>query len=402
MKNILLPAIRSHVGDWSFYAATISFSNVAMLIKAPDELHESKNLSEWIQREAIANHADEISNYILNTEQRFLGALIIGVYDGNPNWAPLNVNFNNNLIEINEAQKNEIEGKLGLLQLSGKERLFAIDGQHRVEGIKKAVKDDEGNKISSDEICALFVSHDPTSKTGIERTRRPFTTVNKKAKKISKASIIALDEDNGFSIVVRELIDRFWLFEDKRKHVAYTSSGAIPATSETVFTSVVGLYELVKDFCPDKTRKYFENQRPTDKELDDFINDFCIYLDYILNKSEEMKSVFITKEHVVSYYRENNRNHLLFRPVGQRVFTKAVQLLISRGLNIKEAVDSLLKSNLWINEKDWEHILWDPINNKMITNKIALAEALLLKLSGSKYRNKASNDKLVQFLKSIQ
>jgi len=62
--STLLPAIRSRVGDWNFYVTTLTFSEVATLIKAPDEIHERKQLAEWIQREAIESHADAISSYI--------------------------------------------------------------------------------------------------------------------------------------------------------------------------------------------------------------------------------------------------------------------------------------------------------------------------------------------------
>lgn len=87
----LLPSLRSRVGDWNYYVTTLSFEEVAALIKAPDEIHERKKLAEWIQREAIDSHAEAISQYIIDNPQRFLGSLIVGVYGGSPNWTPLNV-----------------------------------------------------------------------------------------------------------------------------------------------------------------------------------------------------------------------------------------------------------------------------------------------------------------------
>src|SRR5690606_32263313 len=130
MNTTLLPAIRSKVGDWVMYVTSMSFKDVQRLVGAPDEVHERKGLSDWIQREAIDKHADDIANYIDQNPQRFLGSLIIGIYDGDPNWAPLNIKFNTDHLEVTEDQKEQIEGKLGLLHLTGKEKLFAIDGQH--------------------------------------------------------------------------------------------------------------------------------------------------------------------------------------------------------------------------------------------------------------------------------
>jgi len=90
-SKIVLPAIRARVGDWNYYVTTLTFSEVADLIKAPDEVHERKRLADWIQREAIDKHASEVSTYILKTSQRFLGSIIVGVYGGKPDWTALSI-----------------------------------------------------------------------------------------------------------------------------------------------------------------------------------------------------------------------------------------------------------------------------------------------------------------------
>ena len=214
MSTTLLPAIRSYVGDWIYYVTTLTFDEVRVLIKDPDEIHERKKLSDWIQRVVVRDHSDAIATYITENKQRFLGSLIIGIYDGNPDWAPLNVNFSHDFLDLSDSEKEKIEGKLGLLHLSGSEKLFAIDGQHRVAGIKKAFQYiDFDPKMKDESISAIFVAHDASSEETKQRTRRLFTTVNKKAKRVSKSAIIALDEDNGFAVITRSLIDEHWLFE---------------------------------------------------------------------------------------------------------------------------------------------------------------------------------------------
>lgn len=398
-KTTLLPAIRSRVGDWSFYVTTLSFENVSKLIKSPDEVHERKNLSNWIQREAIEVHAEEISKYIKENEQRFLGALIIGVYDGHPNWAPLNIKFINDDLKISNEQQEKIEGKLGLLHLSGEEKLFAIDGQHRVAGIKKALEDEGIHpNIVSDEVSAIFVAHDESSPTGKQRTRRLFTTVNKKARRISKAATIALDEDNGFAIVTRRLIDCHWLFEDERKHISYSSTGSITASDKTTITSVVGLYEIVKDLYESDGKKKFESERPLEASLEQHLNLCESFFNFLLERCHEYKSVFVDLNSKASDYRVDENNHLLFRPVGQRAFSKATQLLLKRGTGLREAIDILLSANLLINTDDWHNILWDPVDNTMITNKLVLAETQLLVLAGCEARNTQSQKKLLELI----
>lgn len=398
MSNLtLLPAIRSRVGDWMFYSASISFSNVNKLIKSPDEIHERKGLADWIQREAIDSHADAIANYIQNNEQRFLGALVIGIYEGDPNWIPLDINFSSELVDIPEESRDYISGKLGLLKLTGAEKLFAIDGQHRVAGIKKALESETENFSGSDEeVTAIFVSHNGSTEEGKQRTRRLFTTLNKKAKRISKAAEIALDEDNGFAIVTRMLIDSHWLFEDDRYHISYTSTGAIKAEDTNTITSVVGLHEIIKDLYID-VKKLFEGSRPTDEFLEIHLSTCTEFLDLLLEHSEEFKSVFVDKSQSASYYR-TEENHLLFRPIGQRAFAKAVMVLVGRGIVLENAIVLLLQANLDISTNDWHNILWDPVDNTMIVNKVAIAESQLLTLTGNEPKNGRNKDALTELI----
>jgi DNA sulfur modification protein DndB len=400
---ILLPAIRSTVGDWIFYVTTLSFSEVAKLIKDPDEIHERKGLSTWIQRVAIDKHSTEISTYILENQQRFLGSLIVGVYGGSPDWAPINIQFTDAHEAVPEDQKQNIEGKLGLLNLSGAEKLFPIDGQHRVAGIKKAIKKtDLLDNFDYDHVSAIFVSHDPDSEPGKQRTRRLFTTINKKAKRVETAPRIALDEDSGFAIVVRKLIDSHWLFEDARKHISYTGGGAIPASDEKSITSVVGLYYLVKDLYPKNRQTKFDSERPSDAEIESHLKLCMAFFDLLLEKIPAYKSVFVNGKETASDYREGTKNHLLFRPVGQRGFAKAIEVLISRGITIKEAVSSLSKIEMNLINEQWHHILWNPIENKMLSSKESLAETYILKLSNQEGRDKAHAEKLKNLLTSIE
>lgn len=400
MSTTLLPAIRSRVGDWMTYITSMTFKDVQQLVKSPDEIHERKGLSDWIQREAIDTHSDEISEYIKNNPQRFLGSLIVGVYDGNPNWAPLNIKISADHLEVTESQQESIEGKLGLLHLSGEEKLFAIDGQHRVAGIIKSLNDiGDDDSILNDEVSAIFVAHDESSLEGKKRTRRLFTTVNKKAKRISKAAQIALDEDNGFAIVTRLLIDKHWLFEDKRNHISYSSTGSIPARDKTTITSVVGLYEIIKDLHFNKNKKDFEASRPSDEEILYYLNHAMDFLDQIIAQCHEFDEVFVQGKKSASHYREI-QNHLLFRPVGQRAFARATQVLVQRGLSIEESVCSLLQVEMNLSSSNWHNILWDPISESMIAGKLALAETQLLQLAGHDARTARNQQNLEALLES--
>jgi DNA sulfur modification protein DndB len=395
----LLPAIRSRVGDWNFYVTTLTFEEVAALIKSPDEIHERKQLAEWIQREAIDAHSEAIETYITTSPQRFLGSLIVGVYDGSPDWNPLKVKVPANE-EVSEDQLARIEGALGLLHLYGGEKLFAIDGQHRVAGIKLAIKNlPSDSQLRSDCVSAIFVAHDPSTEAGKARTRRLFTTVNKKAKPISRTQTIALDEDNGFAVVTRRLIDSHALFSDAGKRVLYASTGALPATEVHAITSVVGLFELVKDLYGGK--ESFEQKRPSDAAINSHL-EFCSnFFDALLGYVPEYVEVFQNSAGQPGNYRTSECNHLLFRPAGQRAFARAIQLLVARKMALECAVKALLTAEMNILADAWHHVLWNPVSRTMETGTLVVAEAQLLRLSGQPPRNASSARKLERLLNSV-
>lgn len=398
-SKIILPAIRSRVGDWTFYATTMRLRDVASHIKAPDEVHESKRLSDWIQREAIDSHAKAIADYIVTNEQRFLGSIIVGVYGGHPDWSPLKIRLSSTG-DLSDSQIRRLESALGVLYLTGDEKLFPVDGQHRVAGIKQALQSAAPDSmIKDDSISAVFISHDPTTEEGVARTRRLFTTLNKKAKAVSKSQTIALDEDNGFAIVTRRLIDWYWLFSDNDSRVAFNSTGSLGASEKEALTSVVGLSEIVKDLYGSPGD--FDQKRPSEEELSKHFDLCAEYFDALIKHIPEYQKVFVEKSSQPGSFRTSECNHLLFRPIGQRSFARAVQLLVSRGRSIEEAVVKLGSANLDLLSDQWAHVLWNPVTEQMMTGVLIVGEANLLKLSNEPPRNQQSLKRLAKLQETI-
>ena len=69
------------------------------------------------------------------------------------------------------------------MTLRGDEKLFALDGQHRLAGINRAIRD--GMSGSDDEVSVIFLGHKNTD-DGLKATRRLFTTLNKTARPVSR------------------------------------------------------------------------------------------------------------------------------------------------------------------------------------------------------------------------
>lgn len=385
-KPAIFPALRCRMGDWFYYVTFMSFRDIKEWIQAPHEIHSSKKLSEWIQRELQSNHAQAIATYLATQPERMFNALFVGIYDGEPQWGEIQVSSTLELapFKVTEDQLDNLSRSIGILHFSGEEKLFAIDGQHRVAGVKLALEENK-DLLKDDEITVILVGH-RTNKKGIERTRRLFTTLNKTAKRVSPTDIIALDEDNGAAIVTRRMIDEFTLFR-KGELIAFNPTANISDSDTDSITSVITLYDVVKTLAvcvKGYSKKGFIDNRPDDKLLDSVYNFCCSYWDLLKKRIPEYQKVFIS-EKAPSQFRQPDNNHLLFRPVGQRAFAEATTYLIKKcSLGLDEAIKELSQADLWIHLSQWHYILWNPIGKTMISTgkNRSIAKSYLVKMIG--------------------
>jgi len=242
MSTVFLPALRGIFGDWVYYSCLVDLKMIAAKVDYAKELHQSTQMSDMIQRELTEERSTEIAKY-LKQKERFFNSLVIAVYGGDPEWfqiggltAPKHADFGTD--DIPETVRSSI----GFLRLSGKEKLFAIDGQHRLSGIKEAVP--KNKELSEDDVSVLLVAHKNTEQ-GLERTRRLFTTLNKTAVEVSKGEIIALDEDDTMAICVRRFVEKSELFSGKR--LASNATNNLPAGNHKSLTTIGNLYDIAID-----------------------------------------------------------------------------------------------------------------------------------------------------------
>ena len=188
----------------------------------------------------------QISDYLLKQPQRFFNSLIVGVYGGSPNWYELEIGTNPRF-DVPVLPK-ELDGVLGVLRLDGTQTLFAIDGRHRVQGIKQALE--ANDELRQEEVSVIFVAHqnDPV---GMERTRRLFTTLNRYAKPVSKSEIVALDEDDILAITTRELVEEHLLFQEK---ISLAKTKAVAVKDNRNFTTIITLYDVLEILFREKGR----------------------------------------------------------------------------------------------------------------------------------------------------
>lgn len=379
-----IPAIRAKIGVWVYYVATLTFKQVTQYVKrVDDELHQSTVLREMLQRSITENYKS-ISKYIIQQEERFFNSLVLAVYDGDPQWHEVRLHYGDGT-EFYD---------IGILELTGAEKIFPIDGQHRVEGIKDALQTKP--ELAEEKIPVIFIGH-KKDVAGMQRARRLFSTLNRYAKPVSMRDIIALDEDDSVAIASRELIDNHFLFADNR--ILDSKTKAIPESNTIAFTSIITFYEcnkeLLKSFLKDIEVKnsdnkvlqgrakieYFIKYRPDNDIIENFLK-FCFdYWSAFSNQLTPIKEYLETKPISSEKFRSRNGGCILFRPIALVPFIRA-SLKIKGRCNFDN--DTLFiemnKLPLDLNAKIWRGILWNLASQTMILSFKTLTELLLIYL----------------------
>lgn len=341
-KRLVLPCLRGYMGTWVMYSCMMRLSDAADLIGFAHELHKISKLSDKIQRELNKDRAKEISSYLVNNKDRFFNSLVVAIYDGDPSWHEIESIFPNN----EDASGLELPGYakncLGFLSITRDEKLFALDGQHRLAGIKSAVQNDL--QIGNDLISVIIVAHSNTP-DGKVRSRRLFTTLNKKARLVSKDAIIALDEDDISACITRFLIEssEFPWFDEE--NVSFNSG---PVRDGVSITSIVNIYDNVQKLVAYKLGvrvSELDRYRYRDNEgVFDFVEGFFSVTFEVCDELRRVSS----KTAVASDYRGGDGGgHLLFRPVGWDLYTDVVLSgLEARDADMRMVVSSVLAKNL--------------------------------------------------------
>lgn len=381
LNKIVLPALRGVMGDWVYYSCLMDLGELSSRVDYAEEIHNNKAFSDMIQRQIKNARSTQIADYLKEQPDRFFNSLVVATYEGQPNWHALSDVRNSARIDELKNLSEEIISSVGFLTFRGDEKLFALDGQHRLAGIKKAVKNGlDGDPY--DEVSVIFVAHRNT-KEGIVRTRRLFTTLNKTAKPVSKNDIIALDEDDVMAICVRRLIEETDLFSGNR--IAFVAKNNMPTNNIESLTTIGNLYDVLKilfttvNLDPKNQKISLPRVRPDDQILDKYFDLAKTYFLHLQKNFKEIDEFFNARDtkSVIKKYRGSHGGNVLFRPIGLEIMTLVISRL-AESVGITEAVKAAAKLPSNLNEAPYEHLMWDSARKVMLnSHKITVREVLL-------------------------
>ncbi|MFG1802435.1 DNA sulfur modification protein DndB [Micromonospora carbonacea] len=341
-KNFI-PAFRAHVGNWQYYLCLMSYAQVAREISFAYEMGGNKDLATMIQR-GIGNRTEQIRDYLLENEHRFLGSLVVAAWGGAPEYIALQME--------ESAEQNYLSGvdrEFGVLTFDGTQQFFALDGQHRLKAIKDAIK--QKPELGREDIGVIVVPHFDSSE-GRQQTRRLFTNINRNAVKTSAQENIALDEDDGFAILTRRFLTEHPFLSRSGVVQVFTkqtdegelrlATRQVPPT-RSAWTTIGVLYDILKELGFDLDGSmHVLSQRATDEVLDESYERLSIRLEQLFEACGDVRKRYLAaaapRDLRVPKGHEGD-GHPFMRPVVQTAVARAIHQVVEQGLiDWKEAL----------------------------------------------------------------
>ena len=354
------PALRGLFGDWVYYSCLMSMQDVTSRVSYAGDVHKSKKLSEMIQRKLKVGRSKEIANYLLGQKQRFFNSLVVAIYGGSPAWHGFS-NFRPQVDDVKLADiPTEAEDSIGFLSFSGREKIFAIDGQHRLAGMNEALK--INRELGKDEVSLVLVAHQRTA-DGRERTRRLFTTLNKTAVPVGKGEIIALDENDVMAIVTRHFVENVPYFNESR--IRFSQSESLPQYAGEL-TTIGNLYDILKvlflriGYAANPTELRFV--RPSDTDLRRYISLAEDFFGTLGKAFPPLGRYFATSDTsalaIIKKYRRENGGHVLFRPIGLRIFSEVLVEVVRGGKTLAQAFAVIKRLPVELSRPPYREVIW--------------------------------------------
>jgi len=382
VKPMVLPALRGEFGDWTYYSALVPLEQLADRVSFATDIHKNRALSDMIQRSlkggSGGSRAKDIAQYLRKQKERFFNSLVVAVYGGHPEWFAVKIVK----AEVGMPELPDNENTLGALSLSGGEKLFAVDGQHRLAGMKKLILDaPDASKLpaTKDNVSVLFIAH---RLDNTERTRRLFTTLNKTAVPVSKMERIALDENDAMAIVARRLVEEYAPLKEPRIAMSHTNN--LGKDEDTALTTIGNLYDILRRLFQaelEVSRKDLEYNRPSDSELGALTKLSTGYFEKLAGIEPGLREYFNAKDpkSVCIKHRTKTGGSVYFRPLGLTIMTEVVIALKSKGL---QWIPKLKKLPRELNQAPFSDTIWTHRNTIDVKQGV-LCRNLLLYMCGA-------------------
>jgi len=309
---------------------------ISELVEASKEIREAVTLDEVLQRD-LRERRKQIAKYLTTQDDRFFNSIILGVFEGVPEWYEFKIGSTSRLT-LDEDEAAYLKDSVGFLVFNGSERMFAIDGQHRAAGIKIAYEEQialhKVTDLLGDQFSVIFVAH-VDDLPGMKRTRKLFSDININAKPVAPGDRIKIDEQNLNAVVTRRLYANYSYFNpsgtkptQEGNLISLTENPKLDNDDDTHFTNLLGLYTVCQKLRP-LFKKIPRTNEWDEQNVDAFYTLVDTFFNEVINKVDEYKSFFVHSSLTLETARASNK-YLLFRPIGLKLLAALYTHFVKR------------------------------------------------------------------------
>lgn len=380
-----LGCIQARMGSTTYYICKMATGELIDKVGIAKELPEWPNMTaeEKMQRECdIRRIVEEIVPYVTEDPDWFFSSLIVDIYSGfnEIRFEPLSKIVGN----IPDAYAVPM-ADMGFITLPGKERLIALDGQHRLLSLKIAVKGITGvpggtkmfaamsnlqphPELASEELCVILVEHTETKKI-----RKIFNKINKYAKQTSRSDNIITSDDDTFAVISRRLFQEDGpLAPVKGIDLVNWRSNTLSKRSKNL-TTLSALYTIAETILKDQnfSSKTLPDSSTLEAAYQTIVDFWTTTLASVQAYQQYLNLTHNNKP--VSTLREEN---LLLKPVTQMALAHVVLMAQRKEISWASIVDKLNYIDWSFNNDLWFNILViGSAEKKMITGKESIRSA---------------------------
>ena len=389
MKTIW--AQRAKLGSTVYYIAKMSVEELVNSVGLAIELPEWKDMTpdEKMQREPDINRVvNEICPYFIEDQDRFFGSLIVDIYSGfeNMKFDPISKYVKDDITFAYDVSMQDA----GFLSLPGKERLIALDGQHRLLAMKLCLKGNSaisavmlGNKkmtsqmlaleahpeLADEEVSVIFVEHRDNMKI-----RKIFNKVNKYARQTGRGQNIITADDDVYATIARKLFSDGGVLEKVGKNELVNWKSNTLSQRSKQLTTVSALYTIAETLSKDKG--WSAKVMPSDEdEIEEAFDENTEFWRELLNGMDVYQEYLdlTRKDKPISNLRDQN---LLMKPVTHMALAHVAYFAKKHSAAWGDVVAKLNKVNWSMDNSVWFNILVIPAKKKkVITGKESIRAA---------------------------
>lgn len=389
MKTIW--AQRAKLGSTVYYIAKMPVEELVNSVGLAIELPEWKDMTpdEKMQREPDINRVvNEICPYFIEDQDRFFGSLIVDIYSGfeNMKFDPISKYVKDDITFAYDVSMQDA----GFLSLPGKERLIALDGQHRLLAMKLCLKGNSaisavmlGNKkmtpqmlaleahpeLADEEVSVIFVEHRDNMKI-----RKIFNKVNKYARQTGRGQNIITADDDVYATIARKLFSDGGVLEKVGKNELVNWKSNTLSQRSKQLTTVSALYTIAETLSKDKG--WSAKVMPSDEdEIEEAFDENTEFWTELLNGMDVYQEYLdlTRKDKPISNLRDQN---LLMKPVTHMALAHVAYFAKKHSAAWEDVVAKLNKVNWSMDNSVWFNILVIPAKKKkVITGKESIRAA---------------------------